>query len=632
MPNEMQHAEDGHAIGAPDSVLAQMSALRRIHEEHVASLKQAHEKEIASHQSYICILERRRSVTPVALQADKAHLTIDTAQAMDKGDNDSATTSASAATSLRSIEVSPNIKRRASAEAAAAETAALKRKLSLSRKAQADVCVVRHERDQLREAAEKSDRRIAQLKGIVKRGKENEVSLRTAVSGYEASLLASNNQRLDALEGLHEAEEQLRQLAQHNLSLKRDRDRLCDRLRRADPTCFPTPWQEDNEKSNGSRNEHQARKLASRQSPLLQQLDQMRKANTEKDARMGQREQLVLGNTQHSPKSTNRAGLIVQPKPKTLQRELEDLERQLSAAKSESDLYNSLLHAELRRQSRTAAHKQELLTGQIQDEVSGAAQRRLRAISMTSCKENHNSNAVDKANHQVLALERELKHCVQEIIMCKLDVKGYKKDLKRATAEIETLKAGGVQLPRTPDTAATKSASDLQTPVQEASRLGTRSAKSTPGLGISLGVPGESEACTYEGSHSPVESSTVAVSSPTHWPRTPVKTDKKLPEPPVSPTTPSLGPATDSLPHISIQRQETLRSLSESIISSYAKRSPAEHGTGETPPPPYRGRISDPLRVPLAFQDNIFDDPSVRLSKYAADLSVTAARSSATAT
>lgn len=168
----------------------------------------------------------------------------------------------------------------------------------------------------------------------------------------------------------------------------------------------------------------------------------------------------------------------------------------------------------------------------------------------------------------------------------RLELKGYKRDLKKAQAKIESLQATALQPPPTPDEEEVPSVERWQHRRPTDTPVGSH-----PGLGISFSGPAETQtrSVAYQGSPallgtSPqLPSSTVTGRPPTRA-RTPMGIHKRLPKPPPSPKPPS---------NFKVQRTETLRSLSESIISSYAKRPTPEQGSESTPVS--RDRCSEPL-------------------------------------
>jgi hypothetical protein len=160
-----------------------------------------------------------------------------------------------------------------------------------------------------------------------------------------------------------------------------------------------------------------------------------------------------------------------------------------------------------------------------------------------------------------------------------------------------------LQRPPTPDGESARSDPSPRiprnVPVQTPQHAHVPSGTPDSGLGISLPAshhtPTKTLAATVASallSPTPAPKSTTA-QSPSMRPKSPLGTHKKLPKPPVSPNERAL-PATPLLPSIKLQRNETLRSLSESIISSYTKRPECEQEPYTTPPS--RGRTSAPLQ------------------------------------
>lgn len=181
-------------------LLEQIAIMRTSHEVHLHSLKESHERELESQRSYIAFLETTRRMIPIpACQSSKTLLTIDTTHTGSK-DGDLFSADASA-TTAHSWDFNEN-QRRISQEATA-ETEALKRKLSLCRKAVAEAGEIRRERDHLREIADRSDKRIMQLKDIVRKGKDHEKTLRNAISDLEARLVTVSRTTLSKFPQLY---------------------------------------------------------------------------------------------------------------------------------------------------------------------------------------------------------------------------------------------------------------------------------------------------------------------------------------------------------------------------------------------------------------------------------------------
>ena len=200
-------------------LLEEISRLRASQDAHVCSLKEAHEKELACQKSYIAFLEKRRVPTAHSALQQSERLTIDTSRSHSRTE----LYSEPSATTVKSFESCLEDQKRASQEAVA-EAEALKRKLSLCKKAQGDAVELRKERNNLRDAAERSDRRIVQLKDIIRKAKENESALRNQTTALEARLVEANNERTDVLEGFHNACSQVRTANERERRLAQELD------------------------------------------------------------------------------------------------------------------------------------------------------------------------------------------------------------------------------------------------------------------------------------------------------------------------------------------------------------------------------------------------------------------------
>ncbi|KAK4497102.1 hypothetical protein PRZ48_011552 [Zasmidium cellare] len=446
-----------------------------------------------------------------------------------------------------------------------------------STEAAAEVQKLRKERDHFKDSTERHERKVTQLRGIVRKAKDNETALKNAVAGLEASLQAANMERLDVLEGFHEACEQSRVLG-------KERDSFRDRLYYADPVWKETTTTDLKHSDQHRPDELLQRYPSLRRDTLLRQLDEVRQALSERNLQVQQLKQQI----------TESSGVHQAPdrdKSKSSQDELSRCQQDLATAIADRDRYNSLLHTELRRQSRLAAQKAHAIAPQLETEALVAMRKRLNALKDTSSE---TDDPRDEGLPTSL-LEKELEHCFKEIIMYKLDIKGYRKDLKSANAELEKVRSSKGRLELSNDETVKQANHDRATPVTAPTAASSIQDHSS-GLGI-LMPPPPTTPQRNAGTSTPSAPSSAndvprhpsATLSPPHRPKTPLGVHKKLPKPPPQSRTPSPY-LSSSPPNAHMQRQETMRSLSESIISSYAKRSTPEQTT--TSPP--RGRSSDP--------------------------------------
>lgn len=597
--------------------------MRAAQEAHLSSLRDAHDKEVASHLGYIAFLERRRlTAHPVALLPDHSskqqNLTIDTSQATRQPAE--LPTADISANTLRSFESSLENQRRASEEAIA-EAESLRRKLSICRKSQVESSEIRRERDRLRHSLEQSDRRVLQLKDIVQKAKENEKTLKNTVDKLDAQLLEANNQRIDVLEGFQDACAKVDLQSKREMALLQEVDDLHSGLIRANPSSTSLGSSTSDKMHGNTRQRRSWSDLsihAWNNDPLVSQVRELRRLLSNKDANIMQLER-------------ERAERVRRPEPYDRARldesenMLQKCQQALVKAEEDRDQYNSLLHNEVRRQSRTAAQKSHATTPKIEAEAFAAMHDKLVGARAAFDESSGASDRTppDKPDNLSVTLERELEHCIKEIILYKLDVRGYKKDLRRAHAEINGLRAALplLQRPPTPDRDSNASAKSDSGPGGRRGRPGNGFDNA---LGISLAPPPPPATPTRTVASATVEALLAAtppampemptiptmptmplmpMASPPHRPKTPLSTHKKLPKPPASPT--ASPPAETSVPAQGLARGETLRSLSESILSSYyAGGSPPAGQSAASTPSRRPSRRSDPLGVPRSRMSN----------------------------
>lgn len=166
-----------------------------------------------------------------------------------------------------------------------------------------------------------------------------------------------------------------------------------------------------------------------------------------------------------------------------------------------------------------------------------------------------------------------------------MDAKALHKDLRKSQAKIDSLQAIHLHQPPTPDgesTTSTRSQLSPEVTRSTPARPPPPHERSTPtptqpGLGITFAErqARSSESVTFATAAALTSSTTSpqpvsTSSSPFPRPRTPMAVHKKLPKPPLSPRRPPL-PISPPPSNEKLQRTGTQRSVSESIISSYAQ-------------------------------------------------------------
>lgn len=407
-------------------MIEQIAGLRASHDAHLKSLREAHEKEIASHRSYITFLEARRGLLPpLGRPQSKGALSLDTSNASIHADGPLG--SESSATTLHSFDSSLDNRHKVSLDAAT-DLEALKRELNSFRKAQVDVVKVHRECDQLRELKEGSDRKVLQLKDTIHRAKENEKTLKNANGDLEARLVAANNERTDVQEGFHEACAQVRGLTANERLLSQEIDELRSRAFYAQTVASADVLAPTTETSDSSRPSHHRTRselvpTATRGGSLLQQVHDLQRVLAQKSVRIQELEHKI-SDEQIDARSTTDKLSVQTSKALELQGSLEQHKNMLAGVQTEANQYKSLLHSELRRQASSAVDREHPARPKIEAEAFVVATKQMirlkaQAGALSSSDSREKSVADADPDRLAVALERELEYCIKEILMYK---------------------------------------------------------------------------------------------------------------------------------------------------------------------------------------------------------------------
>ena len=477
----ISNSPDEHAMQTDSqaALLEQIASMRASNEARITSLKKAHEEELASERTYIIFLESRKNAplnTPVPrsnpLTLDTSHGTTCTSESYSAGIS---------ASTLQSHESLDSYKR--VSQEATAEVEALRRKLSVARRAQAQHGGMKRERDELRDAADRSGKRILQLKDLMQKSKQSERALKNANVELETRLEAANNERLDVLEGFHDACEKVRELS-HHLS-----------ARPQETGDVPAE---------------------SFQRPRRQTLDA----------------KLDDHHPRHRRAQSDFARLVPSDEPARGQ-----LDRNIPP------------------------------NGTI---TSPNAPTRWTGLTYSSSIDREGAIATGQP-------EPELSRCFEEISRCRMTIKKLRMNLKDANAELDVLRMHRRQnLPPTPDSGSAESLVSIASSQRKTQTPDTAPllSQSDPGHDILPPPLPQTPTRTLASATSAALLRTTpelqynARMTPSSEPKTPLAVHKRLPRPPSASGTPSPKPTHS----VRLERAETLRSLSESIISSYANR------------------------------------------------------------
>ena len=458
-----------------------------------------------------------------------------------------------------------------------------------------DVRVGMHEQQRSLEITKRCN---SQLKEALNRAKDNERALEVAINNLESRLEMANNEKLDILEGYYQAREQARKMDERQGFLDGQVRSLCLKLKDSDVQVDGLSRSLYSSEQQVASLQLQLGSTPDRAgfAPLITGLqEQLCQLQEDKDNRGSRIAELELENQVLKDRLDN----VVTPMAEMADSSIVAKEQKVTAVSQSHDSHMSsgspnersdvglvierlqnekhqlcsLLHAELRRQARleprpkdnvassTKANDQSTVS--YADYSVEAASRDLRSPPMSS--------AISAATPTACAsCEDEIRNLVNEIVLYKLDVKGYKKDLRRANALIRTLQTAQAAEPRVSDNS-TCSAPSSSAPAS----------MQLKGLGIRLSPQSniESTAPTSLG-RATAEALLIATSPPSCSPhtqgaglssvsqsQTPPGTHKKMPR---SSQARSTSSRSDLMALRHPIRADTGRSMSESIISIYA--------------------------------------------------------------
>lgn len=598
-------------IGTRDKQISKLSAqfdcLRNSHEAHLSSLTVTHSKELHDLGVYTDALQKQTSLASDGSQG-VSNAVSTTWHLL----NDDQSPGGHSLKSMQSFQSALELHRNMAQEYAE-QNESLKAQLEAADKRVLEAESVRIERDYLehtaREARSQVETALAQLSG----SQMQEKALQNEVDRLTARLDEVNTMRIDVLEANHELEEQMKQIAKCQKSLAIEVGLARCHIDQPAINTFQAKLKEAEERAVHLQQKLEtvqeadeaplsinvlAERVKELEKMLQEKGDLIREWGKEKkvykpDVAVDQERGVNPSKDSGTPQFQDDAYAELVQENEALVAEISELKDKMVEKKKllrrlEADRQKvaHLLYAELRRQAQCSNGEAEkslrvsLSTKRKSDIDRMMADIQARARNATGANREPYELATEPAR-RVEQLEKEIEYHVKDIVLYRLDVKGYRKDIKCATATIERLQdalSGQVR--------AQLAASPRQ----------IRARSSTAGLGLVPNTAQASPSTPISASPSPghVSYTHRNASAASSYPNTPLATHKKLPCPP-APTTPPLSSSDTATPlstpfnvkrhvsHASVctppssdrpRRVGTQRSLSESIISSYARRTP----------------------------------------------------------
>ncbi|GAM87482.1 hypothetical protein ANO11243_055070 [Dothideomycetidae sp. 11243] len=479
----------------------EISTLKATHAAQIAYLNDDHAREISSLRTHISLLEKQATL-PAGRRLSPSGLLprLDTSSRphSQHSEPDSPSPSFDSAmrpssASLRSIESALEQQRRLMDETLL-EMESLR---SLVRKRDTELADRNTKLSILEQTMDVKDRTVSQMRGAMLRAAEKENAQKMKLADLEAKLELSNDQRLDLEETYHGVNCQVKSLLEQNTTLQSQHTTLqSQNMTFQDQNAMLKSQNATLQSQNAAlQNQHAAvqsqnaalqRKLKDAEEAL--QLEaQTAKAKIAEAERNLSRTQTRLNVEKDHAKSADSTLASVKTELIAAQSRISELEKQvkskststgvitivnaseparniqmkspeslkdkdpiaslrskLARIEAERDQFSSLLSTEIRRSVRTSPREKGFMSPDKRDSVcSGTSSLHYTTTITPSSTTTDSTSSHDPCkaalDEQEKRYEAEVRRLVQEIVLYKLDIKGYKKDLRRANTTLSKI-------------------------------------------------------------------------------------------------------------------------------------------------------------------------------------------------
>ncbi|KAF1984098.1 hypothetical protein K402DRAFT_150030 [Aulographum hederae CBS 113979] len=378
-------------------------------------------------------------------------------------------------TNLHALQSALELQMRAATQMAA-ENDSMREELVMARQREADMAVMKRERDELKRMLEENQSQIETCMNHLSKAQVNEKALRNKVKSLEARLEDSNTQRLDALEINHEIQQKMKRMSKRQRSMSRELEQVHSQAGYSDLDRLRLELQESRQRAVRLEDQlavtRSIKEVPDLVTRLTKQVEELQENVNDKNDFIRDLEMangvLRLDKAQAEEKYealvklNEDSSVVDQAYVKhtedckhmstricELEAQIEEKETSLRFTKGERDQVALLLHSELRRQAALSQdHPQAAPLGARNDTEKIIADLQSRAHAAVMANESGEtlySDAATTPAKRIELLEREIAYHLNDIVLYKLDVKGYKKDLRQAKAKLQRLQTGQTQ-------------------------------------------------------------------------------------------------------------------------------------------------------------------------------------------
>ncbi|KAL9080303.1 MAG: hypothetical protein Q9157_000890 [Trypethelium eluteriae] len=588
----------------------QLGNLQRSHDAYIASLRQAHDKELGALKVYASCLEEQQGLSSRkhpepdgrSKSARKARIfclrwSLNNAPGklhletkLYPSQLSPSVAEGNSANSLLSFQSALEEHQRASQEMAT-EMESLKRKLSFAQKRDAESDINKKEIHILRETVKSKQQHVEVLMRKLMKAQTIKKAADNTAEALEGRLEMANAQKNDVLEENHELRQAALNLHRRERAMRQELQTVCQRRSESEQELRDR-FREAEERADRLEQALQVFRTNQDTEPALVELNKhvqrLEEGENERNHYITRLEQelrqcrfqidnihipqslqptasAVPSRRRDSSNNGNELDLATsRNKISQLDQALEQRDASIKSLEAERNNIRALLQAEIRAQACKASDQLRLVHSAVctkadMDKILAEVQDKAHT-SLAPPSTPHWKIETDPIR-RIEQLEKEIDYHVNDIVLYKLDVKGYKKDLKHANAKIQTIQGLSVKSSPNPDSASVSHRTSSNAPISASSQTQTLpdwpETSTTTGLGIFSPVldarrPPRKDPLPPLASAGGNSSSNVSLAPPlsrdtasnrtpsaspsvSPRPRTPAATNKKLPRTPMTP-------------------------------------------------------------------------------------------------
>jgi chromosome segregation ATPase len=344
------------------------------------------------------------------------------------------------------------------------ENETLKKQLSLFQTRLADIDTIRIERDQFEHALQESQVNLKTVLDKLKLSRDNEEATLNNLSAVTARLEEANMHRVDVLDHHHELEDKMKLVEKEHKALQEEKARVeqekiafeADRsvLHQEIAILRQRPQQSALEEAQNSlrmaeeRTRHLEEQVKSGDSrtdlpsivaDLGFKMEDLQQTLSDKDRHIAELEATNKLLSRGAKSDKNYANKI-----RGLERTVAEQHKTFRTIQAERDQLRQLIHTEFRRTANEVQKRQHPATTLLEKKVevdTAILEVRKKAQEFLRNQTRRDEDLSSTRAVRIEELQQEIDYHVKDIVLYKLDVKGYKKDLKRAQTKLQRLEA-----------------------------------------------------------------------------------------------------------------------------------------------------------------------------------------------